>query len=359
GKAVLTITGGSDGTTTVAIPTLTAVVVPGVLTTFTVNLNDPVTLTAVPDATYAFLGWYIDFSGTAPSLNVVMDANKATYSSFGIPYIPPVVIEYQITATSDGMATISPKGTIKVEGGSDKTFYFSAAEGYHVLSVVVDGTSLAAGQVDLGYYIFTDVRANHTIYVNSAIGPRTIITLNITVEEGRGYEEYSINGSSFVRYVSSVSVPEHASVVVRAYAGEGYDFVRWETPATQTSSTISFGDVKSSLDLHVYFNKEDNGTLWWIIALILLLVLIGLLIWFLFYRRRYDVIKVSSSASIIGKDRVRRKAKYIFTVEGGYAGTISYRIGEDGQWKILTSGPDGQYIIPKEDVVDTITIEVR
>jgi hypothetical protein len=60
---------------------------------------------------------------------------------------------------------------------------------------------------------------------------------------------------------------------------------------------------------------------------------------------------------VTGKDRVRRNSKYSFTIEG--TGKVSYRIGEDGQWKELSSDPSGVYVIPKGEIADTLTIECR
>jgi len=60
----------------------------------------------------------------------------------------------------------------------------------------------------------------------------------------------------------------------------------------------------------------------------------------------------------VGKDKVRRKSAYRFSIEGG-TGTVSYRIGEDGAWKTLIPGPSGDYLIPKGEITDTLIIECR
>jgi hypothetical protein len=91
-----------------------------------------------------------------------------------------------------------------------------------------------------------------------------------------------------------------------------------------------------------------------------LLILALFLFWFLFYyRRTYDVIKVGHGDEIIGKDRVRRKSEYTFTLAGGPSGKVSYRIGEDGDWIILKPNAQGEYTVPKGVVTDTLMIEHR
>lgn len=113
--------------------------------------------------------------------------------------------------------------------------------------------------------------------------------------------------------------------------------------------------------MEVTFEENDNGALlpswsWYLIGAFLFL-LAALLLLLLFYRRSYEVIKVESTVVVEGKDRARRKKRYDFTVEGGFSGTVSYKVGEEGSWIPLTPNEDGSYSIPKEDVIDKITIE--
>jgi len=101
------------------------------------------------------------------------------------------------------------------------------------------------------------------------------------------------------------------------------------------------------------------GLLSLLLALLLLLLLALLLIWFfLFYRRYYDVIW--EDPRVIGNDKVHRKSEYKFKVEG-YLGPVSYRVGDDDDapWKPLLPNKDGEYVIPKGEAVDDITIEIR
>jgi len=268
---------------------------------------------------------------------------------------------YYITASSDPGSTISPNGSVPVQGGADKTFYFSAKSGYYISTVLVDGRQLSQAQIDSGMYTFLDVNMNHTIEVSSITDLRGDLTLRIDVVEGEGYAEFSINGSPFAEYTTVVNLPDFADIEVKAYAAEGYEFVKWETPAVMTSPEIVFNDNGASLHLELFFTDNgsgagtDDGWVWWI-ALLLLLLLVGMLLWLIFfYRRYYDVIK--PDPRVEGRDKVHRKSEYRFRVNGIAA--VSYRIGEDGAWKPILPGPDGGYVIPKGEITDDVAIDLR
>ena len=198
---------------------------------------------------------------------------------------------YSITALSDSNSTITPSGQVSVQGGTSKTFTYSAASGYHISSVTVNGKDLSQEQIT-GSYTFTNVMYNNTIVVKSA--PGSLITLTITIAQGSGYAEYSVNGSDFVRYSSPVPLNASDSVTVRAVAGDGYSFVKWETPATETALEITLS-ATSSLSLKAYFSDSSispgsnsnggssNSDLWiWALAVIIVLIIIGAIIWYVF-----------------------------------------------------------------------------
>ena len=282
---------------------------------------------------------------------------------------------YYITATADLGATISPMGTTAVGSGKNIKFSFSANDGYYISAVIVDGKNLSQTRIDLGYYIFSGVSADHTIEVATSKALANL-ELTINVNGGHGHAEYSVNGGSFVKYTSAVDIPMNADVAVRAVADNGYQFDRWETPVKKTTADIYFGDIVSALHLVLYFtdsgsvgtdvNKTDGtggdadsgkSTKLLTAGLILLLFIAALLILFILFRKRYDVVKKDSISKIIGKDKARRKKAYTFTIDGGPTGTVSYRVAKDGEWKVLHPNPDGSYVIPKGEIIDVVTIK--
>ncbi|MCL2295830.1 MAG: carboxypeptidase-like regulatory domain-containing protein, partial [Methanomassiliicoccaceae archaeon] len=282
------------------------------------------------------------------------------------PTPTPTPTSYNITATSDSTTRISPQGTIRVSVGADQTFYFSADAGYYIGSVLVDGRSLSRAEIDLGYYTFYNVNSPHTISVLTEAGPN--IMLRIIVVEGSGYAEYRINNGLFQRYNQPVAVPEHANIAVRAFADDMYVFDGWgDSGGIYRNSDYAKQDLTESLYLELHFKKSSghgfgdlgSSIMWWILAAIALALLVGFLIWFLIYRGYCDVVKVGYSTEIVGKDRVRRRSEYRFFVAGGFSGAVSYRVGEDGSWKVLYPMPNGEYAIPKGEITDTVTIECR
>ncbi|MCK4761406.1 MAG: PKD domain-containing protein, partial [Candidatus Aminicenantes bacterium] len=68
-----------------------------------------------------------------------------------------------ITATSEGGGSIIESGTIQVVYGSDKTFRFSANEGWEATELRVDGAVLPVPENNR--YTFTNVTESHTIHI--------------------------------------------------------------------------------------------------------------------------------------------------------------------------------------------------
>ena len=75
-----------------------------------------------------------------------------------------------ITASAGANGSVSPSGATVVNYGSDTTFTFTPALGYHVADVLVDGGSIGA----VSSHTFTNVIANHTISATFAIDTFTI-----------------------------------------------------------------------------------------------------------------------------------------------------------------------------------------
>jgi len=273
--------------------------------------------------------------------------------------VPALTKQYYITATSDGMTAVSPDGMVTLSGGMDKTFTFSAVEGGYISNVKVDGVNLSREEVGLGCYTFSDVNSNHTLQVLGGAYPKPIAILIIDIIEGKGNIQYSANGGPFQAYTGPVPFPSDIDITVSACADNGYEFKEWRDGESviMTQEYTVCDHAESVKEIQLFFSDTDSsGSLWWIIGA--LLITAGLLIWFIFfYRRYYDVIKVNGPVKIIGDDRVHRKSEYRFSVEKGYPGIVSYRIGEDGEWKTILHSPEGGYVIPKGEITDTLTIK--
>jgi PKD repeat protein len=80
-------------------------------------------------------------------------------------YITANAATFTIASSAGANGSISPSGSVIVNHGANQTFNISAGTGYHISSVIVDGSS--AGTVSS--YTFTNVQANHTIAASFAV----------------------------------------------------------------------------------------------------------------------------------------------------------------------------------------------
>ena len=122
-------------------------------------------------AGHTFLGWGL-VSGDqmtifAPS-STIGDAIRnallasATHEiSLEMAWVTDSVTMHTIAASAGTNGTISPNGSVQVEEGKDQTFTITAASGYEIEKVLVDGVSVGA----VSSYTFSAVTAEHTISV--------------------------------------------------------------------------------------------------------------------------------------------------------------------------------------------------
>jgi hypothetical protein len=182
------------------------------------------------------------------------------------------VKDYYITATSDNMTSISPKGTVAVSKGSNLTFGFSASQGYHVSAVAVDGVNLTKEQVALGQYTFRNVSANHTIEVKSAAGTGRTVTVTIDTVGGEGSIEYRTDGGQFRPYTPGTVFPDPSNVTFRAVPADGYRFVKWETSGTVFNTPeVTLSNAEDMQYLVLFLEKgtdQDDGFPWLTVALV-------------------------------------------------------------------------------------------
>ncbi len=139
---------------------------------------------------------------------------------------------YTITASAGPNGSISSVGNSTVNHGSSKAYTFTAAPGYSILDVIVDGVSWGAYNT----YTFNEVRQNHTIRAifadldsaSAFVCPPSdsaTITSNIT---GTNYSWQVNSGSGFVRLYENFNygnLPENityggtntATLTIRGY----------------------------------------------------------------------------------------------------------------------------------------------
>ncbi|MDR3282600.1 MAG: leucine-rich repeat domain-containing protein [Candidatus Methanoplasma sp.] len=325
----------------------------------TVPIGETITLTGVAvTAGFAFEQWTRSLPTPAvlPG-NPIVVSLAGTYAASFAASPDPV---YTISSHADSSSTITPSGSVAVLGGGSATFSFAAAPGYDIDDIVVDGASVPSA-VLAGTYTFSNVRSNHTISVSSKLVGESV-TLTVDISGGDGVPEYHIGpGSPYGRFVRSQPVALHSDVYVSVDVGDGYKFVGWTGDVTSSDIELHIPDASKDVSLvaHLEPTGGNGGGLSTaalvVVAILAILVVAFAILWLVFgLRRSFEVVKVSSSVPIVGKDRARYRRAYRFSVEGG--SNIRYRIGEDGAWK-APARTAGGYEIPKEDVTATVTIE--
>ncbi len=102
---------------------------------------------------------------------VLSNDNIFAGTSEGIWKINPEDINnYTITASAQEGGTISPEGNVTVYEYCSQTVTISAAQGYRISNVIVDGNSLGV----ISSYTFSNVTENHNIIAEFAVAPHTI-----------------------------------------------------------------------------------------------------------------------------------------------------------------------------------------
>ncbi|AIZ57101.1 hypothetical protein Mpt1_c12390 [Candidatus Methanoplasma termitum] len=266
---------------------------------FKVGINETLDVGAAAVVGYGFIKWSDDDGmvvSAAPNMTGVdLTPYKNDMQVTFTAAFNAVPKTYYITSNSDPNSSIAPKGNIAVQAGNDRTFAFSAADGYIIASVTVDGTPLTQAQIDAGSYTFYSVNTNHTIGVSSSRGSHEPITMTINIEGGNGHVVYSVNGSPPMEYVSPVTFESGDNVIVTAVPDDAYEFDMWtkgDTIITQQSVSFNGADLSVPLKLHFIESGDsslyihvDTGWLWGSLSVLVLLIFIGLIVWFILFWR--------------------------------------------------------------------------
>ncbi|MCI2062922.1 MAG: InlB B-repeat-containing protein [Eubacteriaceae bacterium] len=153
-------------------------------------------------AGYTFTGWTYDKEGKqAVKTDDVVSGNTVIYAQWKKNAEPqtPAAAVYEIKTSAAG-GTITESCT--VTAGSSKTIKYSAAEGYKISAVIVDGQ-----QIDIekypSEYTFTNINKNHTIsvtYSKEAASEPPFIMLK-TIDRGTTMNLSWIKTAGATKYV--------------------------------------------------------------------------------------------------------------------------------------------------------------
>lgn len=87
-------------------------------------------------------------------------------------FSPGSPVNFTITASAGPHGSINPTGVVTVTSGANQTFVMSSNTGYHVDSVIVDGSMVGSPPT----YTFNNVQSNHTIRAVFAINRYSIVS---------------------------------------------------------------------------------------------------------------------------------------------------------------------------------------
>ena len=157
--------------------------------TLTVNANAGVTISPVAGDTTVEFGSTVAYTFTVDSCyeiaGVTLDGESIgavssyTFDSVNDNHVIVIstnVKTYTITATANEGGTITPAGETTVSCEGTQSYSITAAAGYYVEDVLVDGSSVGA----VNNYVFSGVTADHTIEVVFASSDSLTYTITAT-----------------------------------------------------------------------------------------------------------------------------------------------------------------------------------
>ena len=231
-----------DSVTIKASPTITAsaggggTISPSGVVSVIYGANQSFTIT--PNTGYHVADVLVDGSSagavTSYTFNSVT-ANHTISASFAIN-------TYTITASAGSNGTISPSGNVSVNYGANQSFTITPSTGYHVASVLVDGSSAGA----VTSYAFNSVTANHTISASFAIN-----TYTITASAGS-------NGT--ISPSGSVSVNYGADTTFTITPNTNYqvDSLLIDATKVDTTRSYTFHNVTANHSISVWFGTVTS-----------------------------------------------------------------------------------------------------
>jgi PKD repeat protein len=136
-------------------------------TSWTWDFDDGNVTTIIKDESHEFADIYHTFTSPG-TYNVSLTANNAWGSDTSYKTI--TVTALTITASSGPNGAVTPSGVTTVNYGATPTYTITPDAGYHVVDVLVDGTSVGA----VTSYTFPPVTTNKTISATFALNTYTI-----------------------------------------------------------------------------------------------------------------------------------------------------------------------------------------
>ncbi len=167
-----------------------------------------VTLTASPNSNSIFSGWGGACSGKAGTCTVTMNSNQSVTASFRLK-------KYSITALAGPNGFITPDKVTTVSYGTNQTYNITAASGYQISGVKVDGAAVGA----VSSYSFQNIKADHQISASFTNKSNNSPTHSLNISEkgpGKGMIKSTPEGPTFNdnAVVTITATPDGESIFV-------------------------------------------------------------------------------------------------------------------------------------------------
>jgi hypothetical protein len=194
-----------------------------------VNHGEATTFTITPDSGFHIVDVLVDgnsVGAVSEHIFTNITSNHSIEATFAID-------TYTITATAGSGGSISPSGEVIVNHGQTTTFTITPDSGFHIVDVLVNGTSVGAVSV----HTFTNITSNHKIEATFGINTYAI-SGKVTVE-GSPLEGVLING-----FPESATTDENGQYIAEVEYGwsgtvipakEGYSF----DPSSRTYTNVT------------------------------------------------------------------------------------------------------------------------
>ena len=199
----------------------------------TVNAGANTTFIITPNNGYRISEVYVD-NVSVGAVSSYTFSNITRNHSISVTFVP---LTPTISTNAGTGGEISPKGTITVNYGTDKTFTVTAGKGYRIADLIVDKNSLGA----LNSFTFYNITSNHTI---SAI----FTPLSFKIESSAG-----ANGK--INPSGTIKATYGADQIFDFMADKGYqiDNVVVDNNSSGAISKYSFSNITSDHTISATF----------------------------------------------------------------------------------------------------------
>jgi hypothetical protein len=209
------------------------------------NLNEEVTITAVPESGYNFESWSGDYTGSDNPLTITMDSNKNLTANFGegnIKYTLTVVVSPD---DSYGSVTVNPNQT-NYDEGTQVTLTANSQPGYEFVNWTEGATVLSSNGI-----LNITMNENRTITANFQEETVSTYTLTVNINPNNSYGNVLINPD----------LPEYTNgtqVTLTAVPETGYLFTNWSGAFSGSTNPITI-TMDSNKSITATFQVQSTG----------------------------------------------------------------------------------------------------